>query len=221
MDNYFTTIALLGLRDQNLPVFKDARLKRYKSIKKMVDLIQTASKLAPQIPIEAFQLNPLDPEWDDEMTYPSVQHGKFVWQAGAFGFNLFLYAYNYNTISANIRLRTLRYLFPVISLGIFANVYWDYKTQLLKVNLFDEYIQLRTKELVEQNEYLFEHEDFKRFIWWFEDFKETLTRVHREANNHDSADFKDSELILQDFIRRYTNPLAQVPLDIRERAAFL
>ena len=156
-------------------------------------------------------------------------------------------------------------------MGIFANVYWyifyiilnvkkninpiilifirDYKTQLLKVNLFDEYIQLRTKELVEQNEYLFEHEgkinfqklnenklikkmkylnnlnkfiiDFKRFIWWFEDFKETLTRVHREANNHDSADFKDSELILQDFIRRYTNPLAQVPLDIRERAAFL
>lgn len=26
--------------------------------------------------------------------------------------------------------------------------------------------------------------DFKKFIWWTEDFKETLGRVHREANNH-------------------------------------
>ena len=34
----------------------------------------------------------------------------------------------------------------------------DYKTQLLKVNLFDEYIQLRAKELVEQYEFLFEHD---------------------------------------------------------------
>jgi hypothetical protein len=46
----------------------------------------------------------------------------------------------------------------------------------------------------------------KRFIWWFEDLKETLYRVHREANNHTASDFAESELILQDFIRRYTNP---------------
>jgi len=42
MDQYFTAISLLGLRDQNLPPFKDARMKRYQSIRKMVDLIQTA-----------------------------------------------------------------------------------------------------------------------------------------------------------------------------------
>ena len=56
MDHYFTAITLLGLRDQNLPPFKykltslfnrEARLKRYKSIKKMIELLDTASTLAP------------------------------------------------------------------------------------------------------------------------------------------------------------------------------
>jgi len=37
-------------------------------------------------------------------------------------------------------------------------IFRDYKTQLTKVNLFDEYVQLRAKELVDQNEYLLEHE---------------------------------------------------------------
>jgi hypothetical protein len=64
------------------------------------------------------------------------------------------------------------------------------------VNLFDEYVQLRAKELVDQHEFLLQHEDFKRFIWWFEDFKETLARVHRQSNNHSATDFQDSELIL-------------------------
>lgn len=60
MDHYFTTIALLGLRDQNLPPFKDARMRRYKSVKKMVDLIKVASELAPKFPIEALHLDPTD-----------------------------------------------------------------------------------------------------------------------------------------------------------------
>jgi len=221
MDNYFTTLALLGLRDQNLPPFKEARMRRYKSIKKMVDLIETASRLAPTLPIEAFSLNPNDPEWDDDMTYPSIQYGRFIWQGAAFGLNLFLYSYNYNSFTHNIRFRTFRYLFPVISVGIFSQIYWDYKTQVAKVNLFDEYIQLRAKELVEQNEYLLEHEDVKKFIWWFEDFKETLVKVHRGANDHEATDFKDSELILQDFIRRYSNPKDNMPLRWGERASFL
>jgi len=221
MDSYFTVITLLGLKDQNLPPFKEARLKRYKSVKKMVDLIDTASKLAPRVPIEAFTLNPVDPEWDDDMTYPTIEHGKFVYQALAFSANLFLYSYNYNTYTGNIRFRTMRYLFPAVNLLIFGQIYWSYKTQLTKVNLFDEYIQLRAKELVSQNEYLFQHEDFKRFIWWFEDFKSTLARVHRQANDHSSSDFADSELLLQDFIRRYSNPQDNIPLNFRTRAAFL
>jgi len=212
---------LLGLRDQNLPPFKEARMRRYKSIKKMTDLLETAIKLAPPVPVEAFCLNPHDPEWDDDMTYPTIQHSKFLWQTGAFAFNLFLYAYNYNVYTHNIRFRTMRYLFPVVSVFLFQQIYWDYKTQVMKVNLFDEYVQLRAKELVDQNEYLMQHEDVKKFVWWFEDLKETLVRVHRQANNHEASDFKDSEVILQDFIRRYSDPSRPFPIVLEERSAFL
>jgi len=221
MDYYFTTMTLLGLRAQTLPPFKEARLKRYNSIRKMIDLIDTSSKLAPKVPAEAFMLNPNDPEWDDDMTYPTIQHYKFTFQTAGFGLNLFLYAYNYNNFTYNIRFRTLRYVFPVFHIWLFGAIYWDYKTQLLKVNLFDEYIQLRAKELVEQYEFLLEHEDIKKFLWWSEDFRETLMRVHRGANNHEASDFKDSELILQDFIRRYTNPADKKPLVWGERSAWL
>jgi hypothetical protein len=85
--------------------------------------------------------------------------------------------------------------------------------------LFDEYCWLRSQELVKQNEYLFQHEgifcdnvDFKKFIWWQEDLRETLGKVHRQANNHHASDFKDSELILQDFINRYVDPNAKSPM---------
>ncbi|EGR33122.1 hypothetical protein IMG5_061210 [Ichthyophthirius multifiliis] len=205
MDNYFTAITLLGLRDQNLPPFKDARLQRYKSIKKMIDLIETATKLYPKMPIELFTLNPTDPEWDDDMTYPSIQYSTLLYKSTALAGNLFLYAYNYNNYTSNIRFRTMRYFFPIVSFAIFGNIYWDYRSQLTRVNLFDEYVQLRSQELVKQNEYLLEHEDIKRYVWWNEDLKETLLRVHRQANNHQSSDFQDSELILQDFIDRYSD----------------
>ena len=62
------------------------------------------------------------------------------------------------------------------------------------------------------------HLDIKKFVWWFEDLKETLVRVHRGANNHEASDFKDSELILQDFIRRYTDPSKATPIILEERS---
>ncbi len=89
-----------------------------------------ATSLAPKIPFETFCLNPEDrrflnlAEWDDDMTYPVIQYQKFVWQGAAFGFNLFFYAYNYNNYTANIRLRTMRYLFPVVNIGLFFSIYW-------------------------------------------------------------------------------------------------
>lgn len=42
--------------------------------------------------------------------------------------------------------------------------------------------------------------------------RETLGKVHRQANNHHASDFKDSELILQDFINRYVDPNAKSPM---------
>jgi hypothetical protein len=39
-----------------------------------------------------------------------------------------------------------------------------------------------------------------------------LGKVYRQANNHQASDFKDSELILQDFIDRYVDPSAKSPM---------
>ena len=49
-------------------------------------------------------------------------------------------------------------------------------------------------------------------MWWNQDLKETLARVHRQANDHEASDFKDSELLLQDFINRYTDPNSASPM---------
>lgn len=54
--------------------------------------------------------------------------------------------------------------------------------------------------------------DFKKFIWWQEDLRETVAKVYRQANNHSASDFKDSELLLQDFINRYVDPSAKSPM---------
>jgi hypothetical protein len=42
--------------------------------------------------------------------------------------------------------------------ALFGSAYGEYKQQVLKVNLFDEYCWLRSQELLKQNEYLFQHE---------------------------------------------------------------
>jgi hypothetical protein len=52
----------------------------------------------------------------------------------------------------------------------------------------------------------------KKAVWWAEDFKETLGKVHRQANDNAASDFKDSELILQDFINRYIDPRGKNPM---------
>lgn len=52
----------------------------------------------------------------------------------------------------------------------------------------------------------------KRSVWWNEDFKETLGKIYRQANDNSASDFKDSELILQDFINRYVDPNAASPM---------
>ena len=73
------------------------------------------------------------------------------------------------------------------------------------MKLFDNYVNKRSVELYSENKYLFDTEGFKKFVYFQEDLKETLSKVHREANAHKESDFADSELILQDFIRRYSD----------------
>ena len=52
----------------------------------------------------------------------------------------------------------------------------------------------------------------KKAIWWNEDFKETLAKIYRQANNNAASDYKDSEILMQDFVNRYVDPNASSPL---------
>jgi hypothetical protein len=60
MDSYYTTKFLLGLNDGNLPVHKGMRQKRYKSIEKMLDLLDVVKRIGPRAPVEAIYLDPSD-----------------------------------------------------------------------------------------------------------------------------------------------------------------
>ena len=63
MENYFTFTRLLSLRDSdgaNLPLFKDARVKRYQSVERLLELLEVASSTRPRIPSPIITLNPLD-----------------------------------------------------------------------------------------------------------------------------------------------------------------
>lgn len=60
MELYESTKALLGLQTGNLPVHKGMRQKRYKSVEKMLDLIDICVRVGPRFPQEVFYLDPSD-----------------------------------------------------------------------------------------------------------------------------------------------------------------
>ena len=111
-----------------------------------------------------------------------------------------------------MRFRTLRNGFPFLVAYICADAYSSYRKQILKINLFDEYCYLRSQELVKQNEYMIRHPDVKKSVWWTMDYLDTLNKIYRQGNDHAASDFKDSELLLQDFIDRYVDPQAASPM---------
>ena len=52
----------------------------------------------------------------------------------------------------------------------------------------------------------------KKWLWFSCDLEETLSRSHRQSFTNTSQDFKNAELILQDFIRRHTDETQVLPL---------
>ena len=101
MERYFTTVALLGLNDGNLPVHRGMRNKRYESVEKMLDLLDVAKRIGPRFPLDAMMLDKTDPEWDDDMTYLYVDNQSmykyFIYGCGVTVFFL----YNYNALFHN------------------------------------------------------------------------------------------------------------------------
>ena len=93
-------------------------------------------------------------------------------------------------------------------------LYYKYRKQVLRCNLFDEYVQLRADELIKEREHLLKSEAMVKWIWYTADLQETLMRTHRQSFKNDASDFADSELLLQDFIRRYTDDTDAKPLKV-------
>jgi hypothetical protein len=73
---------------------------------------------------------------------------------------------------------------------------------------------MRADELVKEREHLLRGEEMKRWVWFSADLQETLIRCHRQSFKNDASDFADSELLLQDFVRRYTDDTLEKPLRI-------
>ena len=93
-------------------------------------------------------------------------------------------------------------------------LYSKYRKQVLRCNLFDEYVQMRADELIKEREHLLKGDEMKKWVWYTADLKETLIRCHRQSWKNDASDFADSELLLQDFIRRYSDDTLEKPLQI-------
>ena len=125
--------------------------------------------------------------------------------AGLFLYNYNIFFHNRNMIFATKATLGLLFLYS-------NGVYLKYRKQVLRCNLFDEYVQMRADELVKEREPLLRSEAMKKWVWYTADLKETLMRCHRQSYKNDASDFADSELLLQDFIRRYSDDTAEKPL---------
>ena len=182
----------------------------------MLDLLDVCRRIGPKFPLDAMFLDPHDPEWDDDMTYLYVEYPMYkTWTIFA-TMTSFIFLYNYNMFFHNKNLAfvtkaTLGMLFVSSNL-----IYYKYRKQILRCNLFDEYVQMRADELIKEREHLLYSEPMKRWVWFAADLQETLMRVHRQSYKNDASDFADSELLLQDFIRRYTDDTLEKPLNFTD-----
>ena len=193
------------------------RQQRYESVEKMLDLLDVVKRIGPKFPLDAMFLDPHDSEWDDDMTYLYVDYPYYKKYMIFSSILSVAFLYNYNIMFHNrnfgfVTKATLGCLFVTSNL-----LYYKYRKQVLRCNLFDEYVQMRADELVKEREHLLRSEPMKKWVWFTADLQETLMRCHRQSFKNDASDFADSELLLQDFIRRYTDETSAKPLT-RENA---
>ena len=148
------------------------------------------------------------------MTYLYVDYNYYKQHVLSMSVMAFLFIYNYNMFFHNKGLSFVTKSFIGLSFASTQTFYYKYRKQVLRCNLFDEYVQMRADELIAEREHLLRGEEMKRWIWYTADLKETLIRCHRQSFKNDASDFADSELLLQDFIRRYTDDTLEKPLQL-------
>ena len=188
------------------------RQARYDSVEKMLDLLDVAKRIGPKFPLNAMFLDPHDAEWDDDMTYLYVEYPMYKRYMAFASIASFFFLYNYNVFFHNKNMQFVTK--ATLGLMFLTNnaLYYKYRKQVLRCNLFDEYVQMRADELIAEREPLLHSDEMKRWVWYTADLEETLMRTHRQSFKNHASDFADSELLLQDFIRRYTDDTCEKPL---------
>ena len=190
------------------------RQKRYESVEKMLDLLDVCKRVGPKFPLNSMFLDPHDPEWDDDMTYLYVDYPVYKNHLMTMTAFSFLFLYNYNMFFHNKNFLFVSKAVLGYSFLYSQMVYAKYRKQVLRCNLFDEYVQMRADELIKEREPLLKSEDMKKWVWYSADLQETLMRCHRQSFKNDASDYADSELLLQDFVRRYSDDTLEAPLQI-------
>ncbi len=235
MENYFTFTRLLSLRDSegaNLPLFKDARAKRYQSVERILELLEIAGSTKPSLPSPIITLNPLDrtslyTQPNGTIKCPSqlsnaADIGPMLEESPPSSYLIndsvllllqlqhLQHQHQIQNIQKRVPLPCRFHLRWCICLIPQANpqnkpLWWVLLPQIAGASQAER-IPSRPSRYIGMNV------DVKKAVWWNEDFKETLAKVHRQANNNSSSDYADSELILQDFINRYVDPSASSPM---------
>ena len=135
----------------------------------MLDLLDVVKRIGPKFPLDAMFLDPHDPEWDDDMTYLYVDYPQYKKYTQFVGISAFMFLYNYNMFFHN---KNFQFVTKIILGLLFIttnNIYYKYRKQVLRANLFDEYVQMRADELIKEREYLLKSEEMKKWIWYTAD----------------------------------------------------
>ena len=177
-----------------------------------MDLLDVVKRISPKLPLNTLSLDVNDPEWEDNMNYLYPDYNKWRMRSITLGCLFSYYIYNYQIMAYNAHWRFTHKMFLLYLVFYTSRLIFNYRKDFLRVNLFDEYIQLRADELIKQRESSIKSEPVKRYIWYQLDLNETLSRCKRQSYFNTSEDFKDAELILQDFIRRHTDETQALPL---------
>lgn len=80
------------------------------------------------------------------------------------GVGIFLYVYNYQILNYNAHWRALNKLALFFIFFYTSRTIYHYKKDILRANLFDEYVQLRSDEIVKEKEPLLKSESNILFL---------------------------------------------------------
>ena len=82
---------------------------------------------------------------------------------------MFFYVYNYQILTYNAHWRVINKLALFYIFFYTGRNIYHYKKDILRANLFDEYVQLRADELIKEREPLLRSEEMKKWIWFTAD----------------------------------------------------